>query len=327
MAKAFLFSEFGSVDVLNVQELDVPLPGKGEIRLRQRAIGVNYIDIYHRRGVFAPKLPLPSGIGVEGVGVVVAVGEGVAGFYPGDRVAYVGGPPGAYATERNVPAARALKVPDGLSDDVVAATIFKGLTAEYLTHRCIDVQVGDNVLFHAAAGGVGSIACQWLKAKGARVIGTVGSEAKARLALSNGCDDVILYRKQDFAARVRELTDGTGVRVVYDSVGADTFAGSLKSLRPRGLLVSFGETSGPVPPVEIAQLGSLGSLYLTRPSIAHYTSDRKEFEAAGARLFSALLDGTIRPGEITGFALEDAALAQAAVENRKTVGSVVLKCS
>lgn len=239
-------------------------------------------------------------------------------------MAYVGGPPGAYAQARNLPAARAIKVPDGIDDTTAAAMIFKGLTAEYLIHRCVAVQPGDRVLFHAAAGGVGSIACQWLKAIGAVVIGTVGSSAKADAALRNGCAQVIVTQTEDVAARVRQITEGRGVRVAYDSVGADTFAASLDSLAPRGTLVSFGESSGPVPPLAVPSLGAKGSLFVTRPSIAHYTADRAEYQAAAQRLFAVMADGTLAPPQVTTYPLADAARAQDDMEHRRTQGSVVL---
>lgn len=320
----FLFMQYGGPEVLRLVEAELDVPPAGEIQIGHEAIGLNFIDIYHRKGVFAAKLPLPSGLGVEGVGLVTAVGPDVSGFSVGDRIAYVGGPPGAYATHRNLPAARAVKVPVGLDSRLVAATIFKGLTAEYLAHRCVAVAAGDTVLVHAAAGGVGSLLCQWLRHIGARVIGTVGGPDKAALARQNGCNEVIDYRTEDFVARVRELTGGKGVKVVYDSVGADTFSGSLDCLSPRGTLVSFGESSGPVPPLSIGMLGAKGSLFLTRPSIAHYTADRGEYVAAADRLFTALADGTIRPATVTSYALADAATAQADMEARKTKGSVVL---
>lgn len=322
--QAIRFSAFGGSDVLSAQQIDLPPPGAGEIQIRHRAVGLNFIDIYHRKGIFAAPLSLPSGLGVEGVGEVSAIGAGVAGFAPGDRVAYVGGLPGAYAEGRNLPAARAIAVPDGIDDTTLAATVFKGLTAEYLIHRCVAVQRGEHVLFHAAAGGVGSLACQWLRAIGAHVIGTVGSEAKADTARRNGCDHVIVLGTEDIAARVKQITGGTGVRVAYDSVGADTFAASLDSLAPRGTLVSFGESSGPVPPLAVGSLGARGSLFLTRPSIAHYTADRAEYDSAAQRLFAALQDGTLAPPQVTTYPLGQAARAQDDMENRRTEGSVVL---
>lgn len=321
---AFRFSEYGAPSVLTWTEVELAAPGPGEIQIRHEAIGVNYIDVYHRRGVFAAPLPLPAGLGMEGVGIVTAVGEGVMGFAPGDRVAYVGGPPAAYGLERNLPAARALKVPAGLDPQTVAALVFKGLTVEYLIHRCVPLSRGATVLWHAAAGGVGSIASQWLRHKGVTVIGTAGSAEKAAIAAENGCSHVILYRNEDFVTRVKELTGGKGVDAVFDPVGADTFAGSLDCLRPRGTLVSFGEASGPVPPLNVASLGAKGSLFVTRPSIAHYTADRAEYEAAAANLFEAIAQGVVSLPRVTTYRLREAARAHADLEARGTAGSVVL---
>ena len=322
--RAIRFSKNGGPEVLEDVSIGLPEPATGEIQIRHEAIGLNFIDIYHRKGVFAAKLPLPSGLGVEGVGEVIAVGPEVVGFTCGDRIAYVGGPPGAYATHRNLPASRAVHIPEDMDAVIVAATIFKGLTAEYLVHRCVAVEPGDFVLVHAAAGGVGSLACQWLRKIGATVIGTVGNSGKVNLAHENGCDEVLVNDGTDFANRVRELTGGRGVRVVYDSVGADTFAGSLDSLQRRGILVSFGESSGPVPALGLGTLAAKGSLFVTRPSIAHYTADPGEYRTAASRLFAALQDGSIRPQSISRYALADAPKAQADMEARRTVGSVVL---
>lgn len=322
--EAFRFSEFGAPAVLRWQTQALPDPATGEIQIRHLAIGVNYIDIYHRRGVFAAPLALPSGLGVEGVGVVTALGDGVTGLVLGQRVAYVGGPPGAYATHRNLPTARALVLPERLDSTEVAALIFKGLTVEYLIHRCVPVARGDTVLFHAAAGGVGSIACQWLHQIGATVIGTVSSAEKAEIARANGCDHAIIYTEEDFQARVAEITGGRGVDVVYDSVGADTFTKSLDCLHPRGTLVSFGESSGPIPPLNVASLGAKGSLFVTRPSIANYTANRTEYEAAAKSLFAAMEAGTVRASRVVTYPLRDACRAHEDLEARRTTGSVVL---
>lgn len=331
-ATAIRFSDFGGPEVLLPTEIPLAAPGTGEIQIRQTAIGFNYIDIYHRKGVFGPKLPLPATPGVEGVGEVVAIGPEVAGFAIGDRVAYVGGPPGGYATHRNLPAARALHLPDdlgdglgdGLGDALVAAGLFKGLTAEYLTHRCVSLKPGDTVLLHAAAGGVGSLASQWLNALGVTVIGTVSSTEKAQRAKAQGCAHAIIYTRDDFRDEVMRLTGGKGVRVVYDSVGADTFTRSLDCLQPRGTMISFGESSGPVDPIAVGMLGAKGSLFLTRPSIAHYTADRGEYEAAAQRLFTAIRDGVLTIEPPRSYPLADAATAHADVEARKTMGAVVL---
>lgn len=310
--------------MLTFQKIELAAPGKDEIQIRHDAIGVNFIDIYHRKGVFGPKLSLPGRLGVEGVGEVIAVGTDVSGFAVGDRVAYVGGPPGGYSTHRNLPAARALHAPAGLDSETVAASVFKGLAAEYLTHRCISLRPGDTALLHAAAGGVGSFASQWLKALGVTVIGTVSTEEKARSARAHGCDHVILYSRDGFREDVMRITGGKGVRAVYDSVGADTFAASLDCLQPRGTLISFGESSGPVEPLAISALGAKGSLYVTRPSIAHYTADRMEYEAAADRLFAAMKDNIVVAGKPMSYPLANAAQAHADIEARKTTGAVVL---
>ncbi|WDZ75179.1 quinone oxidoreductase [Ensifer adhaerens] len=320
--EAFQFSEFGTPEVLAFKTGALADPAPGEIQIRHLAIGVNYIDVYHRLGT--SPLPLPSGLGVEGVGIVTALGEGVTGFAVGQRIAYVGGPPGAYATHRNLPAARALALPDALDSQEVAALVFKGLTVEYLIRRCFPVKRGDTVLFHAAAGGVGSIACQWLNHLGATIIGTVSSAEKAGIARANGCDHVVLYTEEDFQARVTEITGGKGVDVVYDSVGAETFAKSLDCLRPRGTLVSFGASSGPVPPLDVSSLAAKGSLYATRPSIAHYTADRREYETAARDLFGAIQAGTVRASAITTYPLPEARKAHEDLEARRTTGSAVL---
>lgn len=320
----FRFSEFGSSDVLKLASEQLLPPGPGELQIRQMAIGVNYIDIYHRKGVFAAPLPLPSGLGVEGVGEVIGIGDGVTQFSLGQKVGYVGGPPGGYATHRNIPAARVVAVPDSLDPEIVAGTLFKGLTAEYLIRRCVPIAESDTVLFHAAAGGVGSLAVQWLRHLGATVIGTAGSADKVAVAKRNGCDHVINYSEEDFVSRVRDLTAGRGVDVVYDSVGAETFMKSLDCLRPRGTMISFGESSGPVPPLNVGVLGAKGSLYLTRPSIAHYTAQRADLENAASDLFRAWQSGVINPAKPAIYRLVDAAKAHADLEARKTTGAVVL---
>lgn len=322
--QAIRFSEFGTPDVLRWERQNVPNPGRGELQIDHVAIGLNYIDIYHRKGVFAAQLTLPNGLGVEGVGMVTAIGEDVATFAVGQRIAYVGGPPGAYATIRNIPATRAIVVPEGLDSKLVAALLFKGLTAEYLIHRCVKVAKGDTVLLHAAAGGVGSIASQWLRHLGVTVIGTTSTAEKAQIAIVNGCEHVIEYSKEDFQSRVLEITHGKGVDVVFDSVGAVTFEKSLSCLRPRGTLVSYGESSGPVPALNVASLGAKGSLYVTRPSIAHYTANRSEYESAAQNLFAAIAVGYVKTTGITEYALKDVRKAHEDLEARRTVGSVVL---
>ncbi|MGY8678857.1 quinone oxidoreductase [Bradyrhizobium sp. UFLA05-153] len=321
-AHALKFSKVGSPDVLEWTTEELQQPAADQIQITQRAIGVNYIDIYHRSGLYP--LPLPSGVGVEGVGIVEAVGESVKNFVPGDRVVYVGGPPGGYASARNVPAARALKLPDDIPTEVAASLIFKGLTVEYLIRRCHEVKKGDAVLFHAAAGGIGLIAGQWLKHIGATVIGTVSSEEKAKLARANGYDHTIIYTKENFTERVRDITRGEGVSAVYDSIGKDTFAGSLDTLRPRGILISFGTASGHVPPLDLAQLGAKGSLFVTRPSIAHYTAKREELEAAADALFEAIRLEHLKAIETKTYPLREAAQAHRDLEGRKTAGSLIL---
>ncbi|WP_151703069.1 quinone oxidoreductase family protein [Nitrincola alkalilacustris] len=320
----YIFEEFGGSDVLHWKEVELPEPGVGQVLVRHEAIGVNYIDIYHRTGQFAAPLPLPSGLGMEGAGIVEAVGADVAGLMVGDRVAYAGGPPGAYSTSRLVPAARAVKIPDSIPSDIAAALLFKGLTAEYLITRCYSVQGGDTVLFHAAAGGVGQIACQWLNHLGANVIGTVSSEAKAVVAKENGCHHVINYSSENFVERVRELTGGKGVDVTYDSVGLDTFLGSVDCVKVRGTVVSFGATSGPVPLLDVSLLGAKGSIYLTRPSIAHYTAVRNELEASAAAVFDKIEKGIIRTDNISRYSLKDAAQAHRDLESRRTSGALIL---
>ncbi|SOE87582.1 NADPH:quinone reductase [Burkholderia sp. YR290] len=322
MAKAIRLSETGGTEVLRWEELDVGAPGEGELCIRHTAVGLNYIDVYHREGSYP--LKLPTGLGVEGAGVVEAVGTEVRGFAVGDRVVYAGGPPGAYATERLLPAARATKIPDDVSDELAVSVFFKGLTAEYLIHRCHEVAKGDVVLWHAAAGGVGSLACQWLSHIGATVIGTVSTDEKGQRARENGCSFTINYRKEDFVARVKEITGGKLVSAVYDSVGKDTIVGSLDCLRPRGILVSFGTASGPTPDLDLATLGARGSLYVTRPSIAHYTTQRREFDAAAEAVFKALAQGILKVGSPTTYPLREVAQAHQDMQGGKTSGSVVL---
>lgn len=322
MSQTIRFHQVGGAEVLTWEDVKVAEPGPGELRVRHTVIGVNYIDIYHRTGAYP--LSLPSGMGVEAAGVVVAVGAGADEFKVGDRIVYAGGPPGAYAEERLVPAARALKLPAGVSDDVAASLTFKGLTVEYLIRRCYPVKQGDVVLFHAAAGGIGSIACQWLKHLGATVIGTVDGEDKAAYAKANGCDHRILYKTEDVVQRVKEITNGAGVSVVYDSIGKDTIAQSLQCLRPRGTLVSFGTVSGPTPPIDLAELGSRGSLFVTRPSIAHYTAKREELVGGANVLFDAIASGVVKPAKTTKYALKDVQQAHRDLEAGKTSGSVVL---
>jgi len=321
---SYIFSEFGGPEALTWVPLNVPTPEEDQLLIRHEAIGVNYIDIYHRTGKFAAPLPLPSSLGMEGAGVVEVVGSNVKGFESGDRIVYAGGPPGAYSDIRTVPAARAVKIPDRITSEVAAALFFKSLTAEYLIRRCYSVKPGDVVLVHAAAGGVGRILCQWLAHLGAEVIGTVSSDQKTKIAKANGCVHAIVYSQEDFVESVRDITDGVGVDVVYDSVGKDTFMGSLDCVKTRGTLVSFGAASGPVPPFDIAQLGAKGSIFLTRPSIAHYTASRHDLQTAADSVFEMIERGVIGAGSITRYGLHDAVQAHIDLENRKTTGSLLL---
>jgi NADPH2:quinone reductase len=320
--RAIRFSENGGPEVMKLQEIDLLEPAPKEIRVRLKAIGVNYIDTYQRSGLY--KLPLPSGLGLEGAGIVEALGPGVTRMKIGDRVAYGSGPVGAYAEAHNVHSERAVKIPDGISDEVAAALMLKGLTVRYLIKETYPVKAGETVLWHAAAGGVGLIACQWLRALGVTVIGTVGSEAKAQLARAHGCEHVILYRKEDVAKKVRELTGGKGVPVVYDSVGKDTFIGSLDSLKQRGLMVSFGNASGPITGVDLGILSAKGSLYVTRPTGAHYNQTTEELDAAAADLFDVVARGTVKIEIHQRYKLADAAQCHRDLEGRKTTGASVI---
>jgi len=322
MPHAIRFHQTGGPEVLRWEEVTVGEPGPGEARVRHGAVGLNFIDIYHRTGLYP--MPLPSGIGLEGAGTVEAVGPGVTLVAPGDRVAYAGGPLGAYSEARLIPADRLVKLPDSLSFETGAAMMLQGLTAAYLLRRTYRVQAGDTVLIHAAAGGVGLIACQWAKALGARVIGTVSTEAKAALAQAHGCDHPILYTQENFAARVREITGGEGVPVVYDGIGKDTFSGSLDSLRPMGTMVSFGNASGPVGLIDPLILSQKGSLFFTRPTLMHYTAKRADLEALAAELMGVVTSGQVRIEVNQTFALREAAAAQTALESRQTTGSTVL---
>lgn len=322
MPHAIRIHQTGGPEVLRWEEVAVGDPAPGEARVRHEAVGLNFIDTYHRSGLYP--LPLPSGIGLEGAGVVEAVGAGVTNVKVGDRVAYAGGPVGAYSQVRCLPADRLLKMPDSLDFHTGAAMMLQGLTSAYLLRRTYRVQPGDAVLIHAAAGGVGLIACQWAKALGATVIGTVSSEAKAALASAHGCEHIIYYTREDVARRVREITGSEGVAVVYDGVGKDTFMGSLDSLRTRGTMVSFGNASGPVVPFDPLLLSQKGSIFITRPTLAHYTAKRDELEALGGELFAAVTSGQVRIEVNQRYALADAAQAHRDLEARKTTGSTIL---
>jgi NADPH2:quinone reductase len=322
MAKAIRIHQPGGPDVLQLEDVEVGAPGAGQARIRQAAIGINYIDTYHRTGAYP--LPLPTGIGLEGAGVVEAVGPDVSDLKVGDRIAYAGGPVGAYATERLMPADRLVKVPDGISDEQAAGMMLKGMTLEYLIRRTFPVKAGDTVLWHAAAGGVGLIACQWLKALGVRVIGTVGSDAKAALAKAHGCDHPVVYTREDFVARVKDITDGKGVPVVYDSVGKDTFARALDCLRPRGMMVLFGAASGPVPPLDSQVLAQKGSLFLTRPTLFTYTATREDLVLSAMSLFEVVRSGQVKIELGRTYPLADAQQAHRDLEGRQTTGSLLL---
>jgi NADPH2:quinone reductase len=314
--------ETGGPDVLRWDVVELPAPAPGEARVRHTAIGVNFIDTYHRTGLYP--VALPAVLGSEAAGVVEAVGEGVTTVAKGDRVAYATGPMGSYAEARNVPAANLVRVPSGIDDQLAAASMLKGMTAQYLVRRTYAVKKGDTILVHAAAGGVGLILCQWAKHLGATVIGTVGSEEKAKLAREHGCDHVVLYRTEDVPARVRELTNGAGVPVVYDSVGKDTFASSLDCLRPRGLMVTFGQSSGAVPPFDPRLLSQKGSLYLTRPTLGDYVRARADLETTARELFEVIASGAVRVRVAQTYPLRDADRAHRDLEARKTTGSTVL---
>ncbi len=322
MTHAIRIHQTGGPDVLRWEEVDLPAPAAGEATVRHHAVGLNFIDTYHRSGLYP--LPLPAGIGLEGAGVVEAVGEGVSEVKVGDRVAYAGGPVGAYAEARNLPAHRLLQLPDAIDFTTAAAMMLQGLTTAYLLRRTYRVQPGDVVLIHAAAGGVGLIACQWAKALGATVIGTVGSDAKAVLAKAHGCDHVINYSCEDFTARVREITGGEGVPVVYDGVGKDTFMGSLDSLRPLGMMVAYGNASGPVPPMDLLLLSQKGSLFVTRPTLMSYTAKRADLVALGSELFDVVAAGKVRIEVNQSYALKDARQAHLDLEARLTTGSTIL---
>jgi len=322
MSYAIRIHRAGAPDVLNWEELVLTAPAPGEATVRHHAVGLNFIDVYHRTGLYP--LPLPSGIGLEAAGVVEAIGAGVSEVKVGDRVAYAGGPVGAYAEARNIPAHRLLKLPDSVAFNTAAAMMLQGLTAAYLLRRTYRVQAGDAVLIHAAAGGVGLIATQWAKALGATVIGTVGSAAKAELARAHGCDHVINYTTENFSQRVREITGGEGVPVVYDGVGKDTFNGSLDSLRPMGTLVSYGNASGPVPPLDLIVLSQKGSLFVTRPTLMNYTAKRADLEVLGAELFDVVGSGKVRIEINQTYQLADAAQAHRDLEARQTTGSTIL---
>jgi NADPH2:quinone reductase len=321
--KAIRIASHGGPDVLKLEDLDLPTPGPGMIRIKHQAIGVNFIDTYHRTGLYP--VPLPSGLGLEAAGVVDAVGEGVTRFQVGDAAGYCGGPIGAYAEANLVPADRAVKLPAGLAPDIAAAAMLKGMTARYLLKRTYPVKPGDVALVYAAAGGVGQILVQWAKHLGVTVIAVVGSEEKAALAKSLGADHTIVSGREDIAKRARELTGGEGVDVAYDSVGKDTFEASLDSLKPLGMFVSYGNASGPAPPVPGGMLAAKGSLFFTRPTLATYTRTAALLQETADDLFDVIGRGIVRIATPTVYALADAAQAHRDLEARKTTGSLVLR--
>jgi NADPH2:quinone reductase len=323
MAGAVRVHEAGGPEVLRFEQIEVGEPGPGQALLRQTTIGLNYIDVYFRTGLYPPPA-VPFIPGLEGAGVVEAVGEGVSEVRVGQRVAYAAPPIGAYAERRLMAADRLVALPDGISDEQAAAMMLKGMTAQYLLRRTFRVEPGQTILFHAAAGGVGLIACQWAKHLGASVIGTVGSDAKAELARANGCAHVVRYDREDVVARVREITDGKGVPVVYDSVGQATFDASLDCLAARGMLVSFGQSSGKIAPVDLGILSQKGSLYVTRPTLMTYTAARRDLLAAAQELFEVVESGAVTIQINQRFPLRDAAEAHRALEGRRTTGSTLL---
>ena len=321
MPKAIRFHQPGGPEVLVWEDIKVGDPGPGEVRVRHSAVGVNYIDIYHRTGLY--KLTLPSGIGMEGAGVVEAVGPGVTELKTGDRVGYAS-PIGSYSEVRLAPADRLVRLPDAIAFETAAGMMLKGMTVQYLIKRTFKVQPGMTVLFHAAAGGVGLIACQWLKSLGVTVIGTVGTDAKAALANAHGCDYPIVYTRENFVERVRQITGGKGVPVVYDAVGKDVFAGSIDCLAMFGMYVNFGNASGPLPPVEPLLLSQKGSLFLTRPTLVHYTAKREDLVASANDLFEVVKSGKVKIEIGQRYALKDAAQAHRDLESRKSTGSLML---
>lgn len=321
MAQAIRFHEIGGPEVLKWESVDVGDPGPGEVRMRHEAVGLNFADTYFRTGLYPA--PLPAGMGVEGAGVIDAVGSGVTGFREGDRATYTGSPLGAYSTERVMPAAHLIALPDAIPFETAAAMTMRGLTTAYLLRRIHPLKAGDTVLLHAAAGGVGLIFCQWAKLLGVNVIGTVSTDEKAAVARAHGCDDVIVYTRENVADRVREITDGKGVVVAYDSIGASTFQTSIDSLARRGLLVAFGTASGPIPPIDAMQLAVKGSLFVTRPALADYIAEPEERAELSRELFDHVSAGRIKIEINQKYALDDAVQAHKDLESGRSVGSSV----
>ena len=322
MTHAIRIERAGGPDELRWTDVEVGAPAEGEVRLAQTAVGLNFIDVYHRTGLYP--LELPTGLGLEAAARVEAVGPGVTDLKEGDRVAYASAPIGAYAEARLMPADRLVKLPEQIDDSTAAAMMLQGMTVQYLIRRTYRVKAGETVLLHAAAGGVGLIACQWLKELGATVIGTVGSDQKAELAKAHGCDHPIVYTRENFVERVKEITDGAGVPVVYDSVGKDTWDGSLDCLAPLGLMVSFGNASGPVPPVNLGILSAKGSLFVTRPTLMTYIAKRADLVASANELFEVVRSGAVKIEVNQSYPLAEAAQAHRDLEARKTTGSTIL---
>jgi len=322
MTHAIRIHQHGGPEVLQLEELELTAPAPDEVRLQHNAIGLNFIDVYVRTGLY-PVPELPCGIGFEGAGVIEALGENVNDLEIGDRVAYAGGPLGAYAASRNIPASNLVKLPDNISDSQAAAMMLQGLTAHYLMRQIYRVKAGDTILMHAAAGGVGLILCQWAKSLGVEVIGTVGNEQKAALAKENGCAHTILYNQENFAERVRDITDGKGVPVVFDSVGQATFMDSLDCLQKRGLMVSYGNATGPVTNVQLGILAKKGSLFVTRPLLWDYMDSHEKLISCAQELFEVVSDGRVKIHIPQRYALADAAQAHTDLEARKTVGSTI----
>jgi NADPH2:quinone reductase len=322
MIKAIRFEKTGGSDVLQYVDYDMPPPAKGQVQVKHTAIGVNFIDTYHRTGLYA--LPLPSGLGSEAAGEVAAVGDGVTGFQVGQRVGYCSGAIGSYAQANNVPEGRLVHLPDSISDELAAAILLKGMTAQYLIRRIHPVKAGETIVFHAAAGGVGQIGCQWAHHLGATVIGSTTSPQKVALARANGCAHVINTRDAGWEKQVRELTGGKGVPVVFDSIGKDTFMAGLDCLQPRGIMVTYGNASGPVDPFSPSVLAAKGSLFVTRPVLAHYTSTPKELQDAADDLFAVVGSGAVKIAINQRFALKDAAEAHDALTGKKTTGATIL---
>ncbi len=322
MSKTVIISQHGGPETLTISDRPVGDPGPGEVRIRHEACGLNFIDCYQRSGLYP--MQMPAALGMEAAGVIEAVGDGVTHLKPGDRAAYAAQPPGAYCEARVMPAAQVCPLPDGIEFETAAAMMLKGMTVEYLFHRTVPLKAGDTVLFHAAAGGVGLIACQWARSEGITLIATAGSDAKCQLALEHGASHAINYNSEDFAARVREITGGKGVDAVMDSVGASTFQGSLDSLRPLGMMISFGNASGPVPPINLGDLAAKGSLQITRPTLFTHIAQHDACQAMAKHLFDKVLNGDVKIRIDQRFALDDVQAAHRALEARATTGSTIL---